>query len=62
MTDIKHIQHVIRDTQGATAVEYSLLAALIMLAIMTAVQGVASETNTMWTHINTTMANATASS
>ncbi len=55
------LQHLLRDQRGATAVEYGLLCALIVIAIMASVQGVASETNTMWTRVGTTLATATGS-
>ncbi len=53
------LQNLLRDQQGATAVEYGLICSLIVIAIMTAVQGVANETNTMWTRVGSTMATAT---
>jgi len=36
------------DEQGATAIEYGLIVALIAIAIITAVQGLATETANMW--------------
>lgn len=39
---------VLRDERGATAVEYGLIAALVVLAIVSAVQGVANESTEMW--------------
>jgi pilus assembly protein Flp/PilA len=53
------LQHLLRDQRGATAVEYGLLCALLVIAIMASVQGVANETNLMWTRVNTTVAAAT---
>ncbi|RIV83349.1 Flp family type IVb pilin [Aurantiacibacter zhengii] len=45
----KHfIKRLLRDTQGATAVEYGLIAALIVIAMVTALQGLATETVGMW--------------
>jgi pilus assembly protein Flp/PilA len=58
---LQTLQLLLRDPQGATAIEYGLIAGLIAIGIMTAVQGVANETNTMWTRVGTTMAAATAS-
>ncbi|MBU3993286.1 MAG: Flp family type IVb pilin [Alphaproteobacteria bacterium] len=55
------LQHLLRDQRGATAVEYGLLCALLVVAIMASVQGVANETNTMWTRVGTTMADANGS-
>ncbi len=37
-----------RDNRGATAIEYGLIVALIVIAIIVSVQGVASETNGLW--------------
>lgn len=53
-------RQLLREVRGATAVEYSLIAALIVISIMFTVQGVANETNSMWTRVGTTMQNATA--
>lgn len=39
------------DERGATAVEYSLICAMIMLSVLVTVQGMASEISTMWTNI-----------
>jgi len=47
------------DRRAATAVEYGLLCSLIIIAIMLSVQGVASQTNIMWTKVGTTMQQAT---
>jgi pilus assembly protein Flp/PilA len=59
--NLKHtLLRLMRDRRAATAVEYGLICSLILIAIMVAVQGVASETNRMWTRVGTTMAAATA--
>jgi Flp pilus assembly protein, pilin Flp len=42
------IKTLMRDTRGATAVEYGLIIALIVLAMMAALRGVANETNGLW--------------
>jgi pilus assembly protein Flp/PilA len=47
-----------RDSRGATAVEYGLVAALIVIAAMTAIQGVASQTVRMWNNVSNESANA----
>lgn len=39
------------DTSGATAVEYGLIVALIVLAMLVSMQLVASETLEMWGHV-----------
>jgi len=50
---------ILHDRRAATAVEYGLLCSLIIIAIMLSVQGVASQTNIMWTRVGTTMQQAT---
>lgn len=42
---IKRLQ---RDTRGATAVEYGLIISLIVIAMISAIQGFANETIEMW--------------
>lgn len=39
--------------KAATAIEYGLIAALVAVAAMTAIQSVASSTSTMWTKVQT---------
>lgn len=51
---------LVRDKRAATAVEYGLIASMIVVVIMVGVRGVATETNTMWTRVGSTMAAATA--
>lgn len=45
MTILKKIH---RDERGATAVEYGLIAALIVIAIITSLQSVANENTGLW--------------
>ncbi|MGB3797839.1 MAG: Flp family type IVb pilin [Alteraurantiacibacter sp.] len=42
------LKRLLRDTQGATAVEYGLIAGLIVIGMLTALKGFASETSEMW--------------
>jgi pilus assembly protein Flp/PilA len=44
------------DEDGATAVEYALIVALIFLAIIGAVNNFASSTNSMYSEISSTLA------
>lgn len=60
MTILPTILRLLRDERGATAIEYSLLCALIFFVIVTTVQGLANQTNIMWTRVGTTMQTATA--
>ena len=41
-------KRLLRDNRGATAIEYGLIVALIVIAIIVSVQGVANETNGLW--------------
>lgn len=50
MTFLKHIG---TDEQGATAVEYGLIVSLIVIAMISALQGVATETVNMWSTVKT---------
>jgi pilus assembly protein Flp/PilA len=49
---------LLRDTRGATAIEYGLIAALIVIAMMAALQGLANETITMWSSVESNMQEA----
>lgn len=48
------------DEEGATAIEYGLIAALIAVAIITAVRNVGTELNTTFTKVDTDLATANA--
>ncbi len=43
---------LLRDRRGATAVEYGLIAALIVVAMITALKGVASSTSSLWNQVS----------
>ena len=45
---VRRIAKLSRDERGATAVEYGLIVSLIVLAMVTALQGVARTTSNMW--------------
>jgi pilus assembly protein Flp/PilA len=47
------LKDLIKDKRGATAVEYGLILSLIFLAMVVAIQGVASETTEMWNNVAT---------
>lgn len=51
-------QSVLRDTRGATAVEYGLIAGLIVIAIVGALQEFANSSNEMWTYVQTSVEDA----
>lgn len=46
------IYRLLRDRRGATAVEYGLIACLIVVAMIAALNGVASATSNMWGHVS----------
>lgn len=52
---IKFIKLIKNDDKGATAIEYGLIAALIAVAIITAVSTVGTELNTTFTGVATNL-------
>ena len=53
---MKKLVRLLRDEQGATAIEYGLIAALIAVAAITAMQGLGSSLNSTFTNVSTAMA------
>ena len=51
------IKKLIRDNAGATAIEYGLIAALIAVAAVTAMQGLGTQLSTTFNTTSTKMAN-----
>lgn len=51
MRGSQFLKRMLRDTCGATAIEYGLIVSLIVIAIIVAVQGVADETNGLWAFV-----------
>jgi pilus assembly protein Flp/PilA len=49
------IRKLIRDKKGATAIEYGLIAALIAVAAITAMQGLGTSLNTTFSNVSTAM-------
>lgn len=47
-----------RDEKGVSAVEYALIAALIILAMVAGLSQVATATTTMWNNVSETVQNA----
>lgn len=43
---------ILADRRGATAVEYGLILAMIVLAMIGVLQALASETTGMWDHVS----------
>ncbi|WP_340586188.1 Flp family type IVb pilin [Erythrobacter alti] len=53
------LKHIAEDEQGATAIEYGLIVALIAIAIITAIQGLAAETANLWNGVESKAVEAT---
>ncbi len=58
---MKFINKMIRDEAGATAIEYGLIAALIAVAAITAMQGLGNQLKTTFNTTSSAMAGANAS-
>ena len=56
----RFINKLIRDDAGATAIEYGLIAALIAVAAITAMQGLGNELKTTFNTTSSAMAGANA--
>ncbi len=52
---MKFINKLIRDEAGATAIEYGLIAALIAVAAITAMQSLGNELSTTFSTVSTKM-------
>jgi pilus assembly protein Flp/PilA len=48
---MQFIRKMIKDTKGATAIEYGLIAALIAVAAITAMQGLGTSLDTTFTTV-----------
>ena len=57
---MKFFNKLLRDEQGATAIEYGLIAALIAVAAITAMQSLGSELNTTFTTVSDNLSTANA--
>jgi pilus assembly protein Flp/PilA len=55
---MKFFNKLLRDEQGATAIEYGLIAALIAVAAITAMQSLGNELNTTFTTVSTELSGA----
>ncbi len=52
---------IIRDTRAASAVEYALICAMIVLAMVAALNSVAGNTISMWGNVSATVNGSTGS-
>ena len=57
---MKLFTKLLRDEQGATAIEYGLIAALIAVAAITAMQSLGNELNTTFSTVSGTLEDANA--
>ena len=55
---MKFFTKLLRDEQGATAIEYGLIAALIAVAAITAMQSLGTSLNTTFQGVSTELDNA----
>jgi pilus assembly protein Flp/PilA len=55
---MKFIKKLIRNEDGATAIEYGLIAALIAVAAITAMQGLGTQLDSTFTEVSTKMGGA----
>jgi pilus assembly protein Flp/PilA len=53
---MKFFNKLIRNEDGATAIEYGLIAALIAVAAITAMQGLGTQLDTTFTEVSDSMA------
>ena len=53
---MQFIRKLFKDKKGATAIEYGLIAALIAVAAITAMQGLGDSLNETFTNVSTAMA------
>ncbi|HET6535078.1 MAG TPA: Flp family type IVb pilin [Sphingomicrobium sp.] len=53
----EHLRALGQSERGATAIEYGLICALIVIAMMTALQTLAGGSGTMWGRIQTAVQN-----
>ncbi|MEP2736765.1 MAG: Flp family type IVb pilin [Erythrobacter sp.] len=52
------LEQIGRDDSGATAIEYGLIAALIVIASLVALEGVANENTGLWGRVTGSVTNA----
>ena len=50
-----HLVHLLRETRGATAIEYGLIAALIAVAAITAMSALGTKLNKTFNNVTTNM-------
>jgi pilus assembly protein Flp/PilA len=55
---VKFVRRLLRDTGAATAIEYGLILALVCLAMMVSLRGVANANGDMWARVMNAVAAA----
>lgn len=55
---VRALARLVADDRGATAVEYGMIAAVIILTMVVAFKDVANSTVSMWGNVNTKVENA----
>ncbi|MDP6389518.1 MAG: Flp family type IVb pilin [Alphaproteobacteria bacterium] len=58
---LKFIRKYVKNESGATAIEYGLIAALVSVAAVVALQALGTSLNDMFTTVSTTLDSATTS-
>lgn len=53
------LERIVRDEGGATAIEYGLICAMIVLAMLAALRGVAQANTSMWNDVSEQVAPTT---
>jgi pilus assembly protein Flp/PilA len=53
--EMQFIRKIFKDKKGATAIEYGLIAALIAVAAIAAMQGLGTSLNTTFSNVSTAM-------
>ena len=48
----KGLMRLLRDKRGGTAIEYGLIASMVVIAMLVALQNVANKTSTMWNSVS----------
>jgi len=54
MTNVKHqmVHRLVEDTRGVTAIEYALIAGLIVIAAISAITSIGTKVLARWTSLN----------
>jgi pilus assembly protein Flp/PilA len=58
MRGSQFIKKLLRDNRGATAIEYGLIVSLIVIAIIVALQGVATANSDLWSKVTSKVSSA----